>query len=111
MTRKRMVKQMMSTGYSRNEANCFAVYIQIRNLKYEDWNEILSEIQSNSDETIKRYNEMSEMNDRAFELARRTQPTPENPCPWASINFRIDLDLIDKRWITIVLLDRRRDAI
>lgn len=111
MTRKRMVKQMMSTGYSRNEANCFAVYIQIRNLRYEDWNEILSEIQSNSDETIKRYNEMSEMNDRAFELARRTQPTPENPCPWASINFRIDFDLIAKRWIIIVLLDRRRNVI
>ena len=72
MTRKRMVKQMMSTGYSRNDANCFAVYIQIRNLKYEDWNESLNEIISNSDETIKRYDEMREMNDRAFELARRT---------------------------------------
>ena len=111
MTRKRMVKQMMSTGYSRNEANCLAVYIQIRNLNYEDWNESLNEILSNPDETIKRYDEMREMNDRAFELARRTQPTPENPCPWASINFRIDLDLIAKRWITIVLLDRRRNVI
>lgn len=111
MTRKRMVKQMMSTGYSRNEANCFAVYIQIQKFKYEDWNERLNEILSNPDETLRRYDEMSEMNDRAFELARRIQPTPENPYPLSSVNFRIDFDLIAKRWITNVLRDRWRNVI
>lgn len=111
MTRKRMVKQMMSTGYSRNEADCFAVYIQMQKFKYEDWNEKLNEILSNPDETLRRYDEMREMNDRAFELARRIQPTPGNPYPWSSINYRIDFDLIERHWITLVLLDRRRNVI
>lgn len=104
MTRKRMVKHLMSIGYSRNEANCFAVYIQVQKLKYEDWSEILNEILSNPDETIRRYNEMSEMNDRVLDLIRKMEPTFYDPYSCAVINFHFDFDLIARHWITLVLV-------
>ncbi len=107
MKKGRMKKLLMSKGYTRNQANEFSDYISIVGLAYENWDIILADIIESAEDTFRRHKEHCEQNDRAFAIAKQLAGTPQNPCPWASLNICIDFALGAKYCITKILVGRR----
>lgn len=110
MTRKRMTKLIMGMGYPRNVANAVALYVQVRQLKYEDFREIMDDIQKNADDIVRRDKMRSDDWTRYFEIAKSLTPTPGNPYPASSLNRPlIDFDLpMQARLARVFIANKRR---
>lgn len=113
MTKKRMIKLIMGMGYPRNVANEVAFYVQVRQLKYEDFREIMDDIQKNADDIVRRDKNIADEWDRFFEITKSLAPTPGNPYPASSLNRPpMDFDLpMQARLARVFIADKRRKIV
>lgn len=108
-----MVKLIMAMGYPRNVANEVAFYVQVRQLKYEDFREIMDDIQKNADDLVRRDKIRSDDWARYFEIAKSLTPTPGNPYPASSlISPPMDFDLpMQARLARVFIADKQRKIV